>query len=155
MRHSAKSVRRLALTVVIAVAVAAALAFVFFYKKAPAPAGQTGAQPVPKYAPQGELTPGFPRELILDSKAALQNSYTINYNPNSHQYTVSFNSLKSMTSLFGLYKDYFKGSGWGIVNEITEYKDSRGLYAVKGGAVASIAIIDGGKTRNVIVSYGK
>ncbi len=139
--------------VIFLVAVGAAAALVVFHKKAPAaPSGKT-TQPSPSYAPKGELTPGFPKELILDNKAAPGGSYAVNYGTGPSLRTTSFDSNKSMLSLFNLYKTYFKDNGWIITNEVTKYKDSRGLYAIKSREVASVAISDNGKTRQVVVNY--
>ena len=152
-RSSKKSAEIFAL-VMFSVAVISAVALITLRGKTPAvsPAART-AQPLPSYAPKGELAPGFPKELILDSKATPSGSYAINYSAGSVLRTASFDSGETMLSLFSLYKTYFNGNGWSIINEITQYEDSRGLYAVKGGAVSSVTIVNNGKTRQVMVGY--
>lgn len=107
----------------------------------------------PQYASPGQLAPGFPSELILDSGAQLGLSYSINYDPSTNQYTASFKSKESMESLFSSYKKYLGDNGWNITNEITKYPTSRGLYAVKGAADASVAIIKQTEGSEVVVSY--
>ncbi len=109
----------------------------------------------PVYAPKGELIAGFPKELILDSKAKLDESYTINYDKNTDQYTADYNSDESMLGLFSEYTDYFKQNGWTITNETTKYSGSRGIYAKKDNTEASVAIIDQKTQRRVVVSYLK
>lgn len=109
----------------------------------------------PHYASPGQLVSGFPAELVLDPKAAVKESYSIDYGENTNQYTTSFNSNESMESLFSSYKKYFGDNGWSITNEITKYPTSRGLYAVKGAADASVAIIEKGEMRQVMASYVK
>ena len=110
-------------------------------------------QSQPNYASPGQLVSGFPAELVLDSNAAVKESYSIDYGKNTNQYTASFNSNESMESLYSSYKKYLEDNGWSITNEITKYPTSRGLYAVKGLADASVAIIDKSDARQVTVSY--
>lgn len=125
------------------------------FEKPTKQSAQPQSQPQPNYASPGQLAPGFPSELVLDPKAAVKESYSINYGNNTNQYTASFNSKESMESLFSSYKKYLGDNGWSITNEITKYPTSRGLYAVKGLTDASVAIINKGETREVIVSYVK
>ncbi len=157
MAKLSKSTGVFALVILLLAAVIAVIVFVALRGKAPAPAampvGKPTAQPLPAYAPPGELTPGFPKELILGGEATSSGSYAINYGSGPSLRTASFGSAKSMLSLFNLYKTYFRSNGWTVVNEITKYQNSRGLYAVKSGAVSSVSIIDNGKTREVVVSY--
>lgn len=149
-----RSRKILVIAVAVLVVVLAALLFLYFRRQATPPTSPApSTQPPLTHAPSGELTPGFPKELVLDAKAKLADSYTINYNQNLNQYTASYDSDKSMLSLFAEYKDYFKNNGWAIVNEITIYKTSRGLYAKKDKSDASVAIIDRKPQRQVTVSY--
>ena len=155
MRKLSESVGIFALAIFL-VAVIAALTFaLFYYKKTPAtaPGTQTGAQPLPVYAPEGELTPGFPEELILGGESAPAGSYAIDYSAGPDLRTAAFDSRRSTSALFNLYKAYFKDNGWLITNETVKYENSRGIYAVKSGAVASVAITDSGETRRVTVNY--
>jgi hypothetical protein len=105
------------------------------------------------YAATGELASGFPAELILDANAKLSNSYSLDYNAALNQYTAVFTSDKSMTALFASYQAYFSKNGWAVTNAITKYPTSRGLYAQKGTSDASVAIFEGGSSREVTVSY--
>jgi len=127
---------------VLLVAVVAAY-WQFIYKRVPAPV----------YAPKGELVRGFPKELVLDQKGIVSGSYYVNYSTSLNQYTAVFDSTEPMLSLFSQYKDYLSKNGWTITNEITKYETSRGLYAVKGAADASVAIIEQAKSREVTVSF--
>lgn len=152
--------------VVLAVAVLAGLVLIFLYiAKKPsvspfltigAGTGETPKQaPAPVSAPKGETVTGFPKELILDSAADLGSSYSLNYNANLNQYTASYISKLSMSRLFDMYKSYYQKNSWAVTNEITKYPSSRGLYAVKGTVESSVAVIDEGAARNVIVNYLK
>jgi hypothetical protein len=130
------------------------IAFLFWWPKyaAQTPASQPRG-PMPVHAPAGQLVPGFPKELILDESAKLSDSYSVNYNPSLNQYTAVFNSNEAMLDLFAAYKNWLTRNGWTITNEIAYYPTSRGLYAKKGTADASIAIIDQKTQRQVVVSY--
>lgn len=109
--------------------------------------------PAPVYAAQGEIVRGFPAELILDEGARVEQSYIIEYAPNLKQYTATYSSAASMTSLFSRYRQFFQTNGWDITNEITDQAASRGLYAHYIADEVSVAIIDGAASRQIIVSY--
>jgi hypothetical protein len=111
------------------------------------------AQSAVVYAAKGEITPGFPKELILDTRASLTSSYAINYNESLNQYTTAFDSEQSMAALYDIYLAYFQQDGWTIVNAITKYPTSRGLYAKKGNTDASVAILDKDDLAQVMISY--
>ncbi len=118
------------------------------------PASQpTASGPAPSYAPSGQLVAGFPKALVLDQAAQISSSYSINYSASTNQYTAEWNSPSSMASLYGQYKSYFQTNGWKITNDVTKYSASRGLYATKGSAEASVAIMQQGKGSQVIVGY--
>ena len=141
--------------VALAAIVAALLSFKFIFmpqSSVQAPSKSSSAQ-TPVFAPSGELTPSFPKELILDDAAKLSQSYLINYSTSTKQYTANFTSSDTMLSLYQNYKKYFASNGWTVVNDTTSYTTSRGLYVRKGTTDASVAIIDQGKTRSVVVSY--
>lgn len=144
------------ITLIVVLIAAAALVFLIVYlqqfQKPGAPAAQNKGL-IATEAPKGEVVPGFPRESILDAKSSVDKSYAVDYGGGTVQRTANFTSAKSMPDLFAEYKDYFMKNGWTITNEITKYKTSRGLYAVKGSADANVAIADQGKSREVIVSY--
>jgi len=110
-------------------------------------------QPPLVYAEQGQLTPGFPKELILDKSASLANSYAVNYNQNLNQYTASFDSAQSMLALYAAYNTYFANNGWTIGNQVTKYPTSRGIYATKGNTEVSVAIMAVGKKSQTLVNY--
>ncbi|GEM_PF-4254932 len=113
---------------------------------------QPAVTPKPVYAPAGELTPGFPKDLILDDAAKVSNSYTIGYNAALNQYTAIFNSEKSAADLSDSYKSYFSKNGWTIVNQTTG-ASSRGIYAKKSNLIVSVSILTKDKSRQVAVSY--
>ncbi len=119
----------------------------------PAPASGPSTVGVPVYAPKGELTPGFPKALILDSAAVLGTSYSINYSATTNQYTAAWNSSSSIDSLYNTYKTYLPANGWTIVNENTKYPAARGLYAQNASSDVSVAIWAQSKDSQIIVTY--
>jgi hypothetical protein len=117
--------------------------------------GPTASVPgVPVYAPKGQLTTGFPKELILGDSSALAQSYTTNYSSSTNQYVAIFNSGNPIGLLYSDYTSYFAANGWTIANTTTPSSTLlRGLYAVKANAVAAVSIEEQGANRQVIVSY--
>ncbi len=96
--------------------------------------------PTPVYATQGEVVPSFPKELILDPQASVQNSYSLNYSSTTNQYTAEWNSSTTMPTLFAKYQAYLQKNGWTIVNQITNYPALRGLYATNASSDVNVAI---------------
>ena len=107
----------------------------------------------PVFAPKGELTPGFPKSLILDNAATIDGSYSINYSSSINQYTAEWNSSSSLAALYTAYKQYLPSHGWTIVNDITKYPTSRGLYARNASSDVSVAIIAQGSGSQIILTY--
>ncbi len=107
-------------------------------------------------APKGELVSGFPKTLILDNAAAIDNSYTVGYSPNLNQYTANWTSSSSMDGLYQQYLQYFTQNGWAITNSSTNITAFRGIYAVTSSAEANVTLDDsGGGGLKVTVSYIK
>lgn len=107
-------------------------------------------------APQGELISGFPKALILDNAAAIDNSYTVGYSPNLNQYTASWISSSTMDGLYARYLQYFAANSWTITNSSTNITAFRGIYAVTSSADANVTMDDSGTGGlKVTVSYVK
>ena len=98
-----------------------------------------GSSPAPIYAAKGQLTPQFPRSLILHALSGVTDSYAIPYNASTNQYTAQFDSSSSVDFIYNDYLQYFISSGWHIMNTIRS-GDSRGLYASTSTGEASVAI---------------
>ena len=109
------------------------------------------------FAPQGQVISGFPKTLILDNTAAIDNSYTIGYSANLNQYTANWTSASSsLDSLYGKYLSYFTQNGWTVTNSSTNITGFRGLYAVNPSADANVTMSDVGTGGlRVTVSYVK
>jgi hypothetical protein len=118
-------------------------------------AGPTGAVNVPVYAPQGQLTPNFPKELILDPQAQVESSYSINYDTSTNQYTAQWNSSSSLLSLYNKYKTYFGGNGWAITNSsgATGVSMIGVIYATNASANVNMTVLKQGSGAGVTISY--
>lgn len=137
--------------VVIAVVVA------FVWHPGAKPASPSG--PVPVFAPQGQLTPNFPKQLMLDPEAQVSTSYAINYDPTTNQYTAEWTSSSSLASLYGDYQKYFADNGWTITNQsgATAASKLAVLYAATTTANVNVTLVakggaQGGST-DATVSY--
>lgn len=113
------------------------------------------AAPVPVFAPQGQLTPNFPKQLILDPQAAIGTSYAINYDPNTNQYTAQWTSSSSIMTIYNDYQTYFKGNGWTITNQSGVKAASKigAMYAATSTANVNVTIVAQGNGAGVTVSY--
>lgn len=112
---------------------------------------ETSTGPMPVYAAQGEIIGGFPKELILDEQARVQESYTITYDEHLKQYTVSFQSDLQATTLFNEYKRYFVAQEWVVANE-TNLTNIKGIYARKGNGEANV-VVESGTPRSITITY--
>ncbi len=110
-------------------------------------------QGMPAFAPSGQLANGFPKELILDSLASVSQSYNINYSTTTNQYTAQFNSSSSVADLYNEYLTYLPAHGWPVTNNVTKYKNLRGLYAENASSVVSVAIVVQGAGSQATVTY--
>ncbi len=115
------------------------------------PATQKSSGPAPVYAPKGQLTAGFPKELSLDQKAAVSQSYAITYDQAQKSYSAVFVSDQKIAALHALYKTYFTKNGWQILNESTKGLD--GLYARKGQTDVNLTILSKDQQSQVTIIY--
>lgn len=139
------------------VAVIVVVGIVWYAVSVRGPGGQNNGQhpqaAAPVYAPQGQIVTGFPRELILDSIAGVNNSYSVNYSAGVNQYTAQWNSSNSMAALYDAYEQYLPANGWTITNDVKTQSWFRGLYATNASAEVSIAISTQGKGSQAVVTY--
>lgn len=131
------------------VVIVVAVAFVW----RPGPKKPSG--PTPVFAPQGQLTPNFPKELILDPQAAIGVSYAINYNPSTNQYTAQWTSSSSLVTVYNDYQKYFQDNGWTITNKSGVKAASKigAMYASTATANVNVTIVAQGKGAAVTISY--
>lgn len=83
------------------------------------PAGHVSSNPAPVYAAQGQLVPQFPKNLILDTSAAITGSYSIGYASSTNQYTAEYNSSSTVTSLYNQYQSFLPQNGWTVNGVLT------------------------------------
>lgn len=118
------------------------------------PAASPNATPEIVLAPKGSLTDGFPSELVLDKSAAIEESYSTNYDTGVSQKTAVFNSDKSTHDLFVLSRDYFVKAGWKLTNMETDSKGNTIVFnARKGEDELNIAINKQDNKSQLTVSY--
>jgi hypothetical protein len=117
--------------------------------------GKKATGPVPVFAPQGQLTPNFPKQLMLDPEAQVSTSYAINYDPTTNQYTAEWTSSSSLASLYGDYQKYFGDNGWTITNQsgLTSASRLAVLYAATTTANVNVTLVTQGQGAQATVSY--
>ncbi len=135
--------------VIIVVALVAGVAW-YFYSATKSTTG-----PMAVHAPAGQLIPGFPQGLILDSAAQPDNSYSIGYSSSTNQYTAEWNSSSSLATLYAEYQSYAKMNGWTITNQ-ADGPTFKGIYATNASSSAAVNVVitsraDG--SSEVTVSY--
>jgi len=126
--------------VIIIIAVGASV-LIFYFKNWRGPAVSPGTPPKVVLAPKGSLAEGFPSELVLDTSAAIEESYSTNYDTGLSQKTAVFSSDKSIRDLFLLYRDYFIKAGWSLTEvKINPTGNAVEFYGKKRMAELSVAI---------------
>jgi len=120
---------------------------------APAPAPKASG-PAPIYATQGTLVSGFPKALLLDSRATLMNSFSISYSSTTNETTGVWASNAPVSSTFSLYQFYFSKNGWKIIEQ-TSRGNTRGISAVNASSStsASVVIEAAAKGSTITISY--
>jgi len=115
---------------------------------------KTAPAVVAVHASKGQLTAGFPKELILDSTAALSDSYAINYSSSTNQYTAEWMSSSSSAALYDTYHAYVTKNGWTITNQANG-PALKGIYAKKAASVLSIIMVPQAQNKGtkVMIAY--
>jgi hypothetical protein len=136
----------------IIVVIIAVILFIFWKPGSWSPANVP--QGTPAYAPQGQLASGFPQNLILDTGAALQSSYSINYSTSTNQYTAQWDSSSTPQSLLSKYDAYLPANGWTITNQQAG-PTLKSIYATDASASLNfVASVQNGVTQ-VVLTYNK
>jgi hypothetical protein len=117
------------------------------------PHQQAMTNPVPVYAPQGQLVPNFPKNLILDSNAAISGSYSINYSSSTNQYTAEYDSSSTVTSLYNKYQSYLPQNGWTITGSLTTHPTFDVIAATQGNAQLQVVIDTENKGSQATITY--
>ena len=147
MKKNKRSVARpiLALVIIIIIiAVAGILVWKFYPKNS-----EVGK---PVYAPKGQLTPQFPKELILDTTVAVNNSCAINYSPTLNQYTAEYDSSNTVKALFADYQSYLSKNGWTITSTLTTRPMFDALNATKGTEQLQVVVSTRDKGSHIIIT---
>ncbi len=152
--------QKIILGVLLAVVVLGSAAYVLLSKKQPATTTPTKTAPIVQNfkktdAPVGQITSGFPRELILDPNSATKQSYSIKYD-NSNQYTADFKSSLMPADLYKLYNDYLTANGYTIVNQ-NNTPTFGSVYATKDTSIVNAVFsrIDKATTTTATITYVK
>jgi len=109
--------------------------------------------PVPVFAPQGQLTPSFPKELIIDSNAAISGSYSINYSSSTNQYTASYDSSSTVSALYKDYQAYLSANNWVTTGSLTTHPTFDVLAATQGNNQLQVMIATKNKGSQVTITY--
>ena len=135
------------------VVVVLAIVLAFVWKPGSTPPVASG--PTPVFAPQGQLVPQFPKSLIVDTAAGIDQSYSIGYSSSTNQYTAQYSSSSSIATLYNQYKTYFGQGGWTITNNsgATAASKIAVIYAATSTANVNVTIVTQGKGANVTISY--
>lgn len=95
--------------------------------------------PVPTRTDFGTTTPGdFITDIPLEDGIEFSQSYSLEY-PEQQQFTVVFDSTKSITENYSLYFNFMNEKGWGIMNGY-ESENVSSLYAQKDGVDINVTI---------------
>lgn len=87
----------------------------------------------------GEIIPvDFPSGIPIETDVLPSQSYALNYS-NQKQLTVVFDSTKTISQNYALYKNFLKQDGWIIKNSYEDAKISF-LYGIKGDSDINITI---------------
>jgi len=121
--------------VVVVVLIIIAWIWAAMMQKKPAVSG-----PTPTVAPQGQLVPQFPKELILDANASVNTSYALNYASSTNQYTATYTSSSTVASLFKSYQSYFTKNGWTIAGTLNSDPAYNALSATSTGNQVEVVI---------------
>ena len=109
--------------------------------------------PTPVYASQGQLVPQFPKGLIIDSKAAMSGSYSINYSSSTNQYAAEYYSSSTVTSLYNQYQTYLPRNSWTVIGSITTRPSYDVIWASQGNDQLQVIIGTQKKGSQVTVTY--
>jgi len=100
---------------------------------------------MPVFAPQGQVVPNFPQELILDANPSITGSYSINYSSSTNQYTAEWNSSTSADTLVAKYQSYFAANGWTATLNPSASSFLHSISASKDTAEVLVTIVDQGQ----------
>jgi hypothetical protein len=136
----------------VVVVVIVAVALIWWRPTAKAPQ-KVASGPVPVYATQGQLVTQFPKNLIIDTNAAITGSYSINYSSSTNQYTTEYDSSSTVSALYKQYKSYLPKNGWTITTSLTTRPTFDLISAAQGNSQLQVVISTQGKGSQVAITY--
>jgi hypothetical protein len=103
----------------------------------------------PTYAPNGQLAPTFPKDILLGARPEITQSYSVPYGT-QNQSTTSFQVQDNPDALFQAYITYFQSNSYGIISK-QQTKTLDSIYASNKGADISVTItqVTGGSRADV------
>lgn len=109
-----------------------------------------------KDAEKGKVIEGFPKELILNSSGTVTESYSIPYGESTEQFTVNFETSRTVAAQYEAYLLYLEKNGYQIVNKNLEANIGN-IYATKTSADVNFVVSRMGdaKASSVVVTYLK
>ena len=106
---------------------------------------------------QKELPQDFPKDIPLNGKVKIIESYSMTYlNSTAKQSTISFESSKSIKENYDFYTKWTKDNEWGVANS-PKQDNLASLYGQKNQATLNIVIIPkiSGKIKSEVnITYG-
>ena len=117
------------------------------------PQEKVASGPSPVFAPQGQLVPQFPKDLILDTNAAISGSYAINYSSSTNQYTAEYDSSSTVTSLYKDYQSYLSTNNWVVIGSLTTHPTFDAIAATQGNNQLQVVISAENKGSQVTITY--
>ena len=141
--------------VIVAVVVILAILGIWYYAAHRSHGAGTAGKGTPVFAVQGQVTQGFPKELILDPNALITGSYSVAFATSSNQYTAEWSSSSSMASIFTSYKDYFAANHWIVSNSSTVLSGLNAISAASSTGTAGVMIAAEKEGAKVTISYVK
>lgn len=145
------------LNIIIGVVILIALiVLVWWYAFPSKPASKGPVKPVNKIenVKPAELPKGFPADLPLEAGAKILNNYNATSPDGKRmQATRSFESAKTASANFDLYKTYLTKNKWTILGEVNDPNkpQSLAIFAKKGEGILNVGITPSGTAKTSIV----
>jgi hypothetical protein len=106
-------------------------------------------------APEGQVIPGFPNELLVEEAAVISESYSIAYSGSRvDQPVVRYMSGMSLADNIAAFRDRLQSDGWTITQDADPSASPAFFYAYKDNAQVNILLVadESGKVQ-VTVAY--
>lgn len=109
-----------------------------------------------KDAEKGKVIEGFPKELVLNSNGTVTESYSIPYGESTEQFTVNFETSKSIAAEYEAYMTFLEKNGYQIINKNLEANIGN-IYATNTKADVNFVAsrMAEAKSTSVVVTYLK